>query len=673
MAKLWKKVNPSPHLFQHGESEKSGESPNKPNCCHTNSPLSPLSFQTRTLLLCLLGATIVGLTRFVGPLWPTELNIDESVLIACSQRALLKSSWNPQNPPIIDSQVSSETPPTPLRLPLPWVDFHPTTCGPIPIWLLMPLAKYWQNGSIDNVYQALHGLALLCWVIMVFSTIYPIASVLGRATIFPMTLIWIILSLIVFDNDHFQFGTNTLATTLLSIAFGLKILNLKDNKPNFPYYACLSGLFASLSLLSKIQTLPPVACLCLLWLAFSKSGKRQNSCPQIEKTSILKEKLGFLFFLLTPIFTIFSLVAYHKGMNRAIELILASPTSYSVHGLYENQGEAYLGAKLFNMLQACLFAWDLFPIPLIATLVSITIIFLWSKFYDNDPLKLKTDPILRNLLILSALWLLGSVVAATFPNYRWPHYASYLIAPLSCLLFLIPFSITTQSQNSNTSKISVHTSIVLLLILCYPMVLKKFETPQIGAPLLARIGQNLENEVAQFITNHTTPNETILVWGWTPNLYVKSKRYPATSHVISQFLIDDNKGKENHRLDFLKDLKQNPPKLIIDTLQPPFFTWRWNPKITPRIHQIPELKNYVLENYELLNPPNPPNISNTSNTSNTHTNPNISINISKEPLRPKPQKQTQTQSQNFINKEAVLSLWDDQSEIPNIWVRKKGR
>lgn len=73
------------------------------------------------------------------------------------------------------------------------------------------------------------------------------------------------------------------------------------------------------------------------------------------------------------------------------------------------------------------------------------------------------------------------------------------------------------------------------------------------------------SQVAEYVRDHTTPNNRILVWGAQSEIYLLSKRQSPTRFFYQYPLATPNYANESIFKEFLSDLENHKPQIIIDT------------------------------------------------------------------------------------------------------------
>lgn len=73
------------------------------------------------------------------------------------------------------------------------------------------------------------------------------------------------------------------------------------------------------------------------------------------------------------------------------------------------------------------------------------------------------------------------------------------------------------------------------------------------------------SQVAEYVRDHTTPNDHILVWGAQAEIYLLSKRQSPTRFFYQYPLVTPNYANDSIFSEFLSDVKNHKPQIIIDT------------------------------------------------------------------------------------------------------------
>lgn len=127
-----------------------------------------------------------------------------------------------------------------------------------------------------------------------------------------------------------------------------------------------------------------------------------------------------------------------------------------------------------------------------------------------------------------------------------------------------------------------------------------------------RCGRPAMTEIAKSIESRTSPSDPIWIWGWNPQLYVVTRRVPATRFVTCGGILwgslryDVMTGAAPPDPGLIPeawprlfdDLETYPPRLIVDATQAPYFNWKLFP-----VEKFPKLAAYLAEHYTVVDRP----------------------------------------------------------------------
>ncbi|MDH3629365.1 MAG: hypothetical protein OES25_17150 [Acidobacteriota bacterium] len=115
--------------------------------------------------------------------------------------------------------------------------------------------------------------------------------------------------------------------------------------------------------------------------------------------------------------------------------------------------------------------------------------------------------------------------------------------------------------------------------------------------------------VRQVVEKHSDVDQPILVWGWLPEIYSLTRRTPATSFVISQYLVQDvhdtvhtPEMDTRYESQMMGELSRTPPVLIVDASA---MSWTMVAGGSPTLYDLShypesEFRRWVAEEYEPL-------------------------------------------------------------------------
>ena len=89
----------------------------------------------------------------------------------------------------------------------------------------------------------------------------------------------------------------------------------------------------------------------------------------------------------------------------------------------------------------------------------------------------------------------------------------------------------------------------------------------------------------------------MVVWGWRPEYYVKTKTIMATRDPGILALMAPSRYREYFRARFMSDIRAHPPPVFVDGVAPGAFTF--NDRATQGIECFPLLEAFVREHYTM--------------------------------------------------------------------------
>ena len=173
----------------------------------------------------------------------------------------------------------------------------------------------------------------------------------------------------------------------------------------------------------------------------------------------------------------------------------------------------------------------------------------------------------RRAVVATALILLPlQIVSISLPGYGWPHYYLAALPAATVLLALVMWFVLEQER------IFLKLLIVALLIGTAYASLPHANFARLSGKYAdnALYAENNLSRLADRIRGITEPNDRILVWGRGPALYLLSDRDAPTRFFYHFPLIKPNYANQSLREEFVSDIKEKKPKLIIDMRYPGF-------------------------------------------------------------------------------------------------------
>ncbi len=379
------------------------------------------------------------------------------------------------------------------------------------------------------------------------------------------------------DPDYQHYSSELLST--LFIVFCLFSLKTYTKKP---FYNLMGFLPLGLILFSKSQIIPTAISLYLvsgLYFIWKKNF------TYLYKMSI---------FFLLPIIFIISLYFFNGYISDYyINYFEFSKAVVSKYSLGENintdaitsNKEFYQSKLIQHLLYNSLFHYFYFQI-----LISILILFSLNK---------KIIPKITDINLILITACIGSVffsILLTGVIYR--HYLTPLV-PLTTLFVGYLFTV---NKNIYYSKYLRFLFILLSVPFLTSLSLEKnkFYAKELNKSELSFSNINFKSPKILDFLNKEKVN--LFVWGWAPQWYVLSYKFPSDRATISQKNIEDYSNKDYFDKRLLKDFNKNLPSIVIDAVKPNSFYYT-KEKNSLKVNS--PIKNQIIKHFTLLNENNP--------------------------------------------------------------------
>ena len=247
--------------------------------------------------------------------------------------------------------------------------------------------------------------------------------------------------------------------------------------------------------------------------------------------------------------------------------------------------EFYQSKLIQHLLYNSLFHYFYFQI-----LISILILFSLNK---------KIIPKITDINLILITACIGSVffsILLTGVIYR--HYLTPLV-PLTTLFVGYLFTVNKNIYYSKYLRI-------LFILLSVPFLTSlsleknKFYAKELNKSELSFSNINFKSPKILDFLNKEKAN--LFVWGWAPQWYVLSYKFPSDRATISQKNIEDYSNKDYFDKRLLKDLNKNLPSIVIDAVKPNSFYYT-EEKNSLKVNS--PIKNQIIKHFTLLNENNP--------------------------------------------------------------------
>ena len=379
------------------------------------------------------------------------------------------------------------------------------------------------------------------------------------------------------DPDYQHYSSELLST--LFIVFCLFSLKTYTKKP---FYNLMGFLPLGLILFSKSQIIPTAIS---LYLVSGLYFIWRKNFTYLYKMSI---------FFLLPIIFIISLYFFNGYISDYyINYFEFSKAVVSKYSLGENintdaitsNKEFYQSKLIQHLLYNSLFHYFYFQI-----LISILILFSLNK---------KIIPKITDINLILITACIGSVffsILLTGVIYR--HYLTPLV-PLTTLFVGYLFTV---NKNIYYSKYLRFLFILLSVPFLTSLSLEKnkFYAKELNKSELSFSNINFKSPKILDFLNKEKAN--LFVWGWAPQWYVLSYKFPSDRATISQKNIEDYSNKDYFDKRLLKDFNKNLPSIVIDAVKPNSFYYT-EEKNSLKVNS--PIKNQIIKHFTLLNENNP--------------------------------------------------------------------
>ncbi len=325
-----------------------------------------------------------------------------------------------------------------------------------------------------------------------------------------------------------------------------------------------------------------IAAFCLLYLRLTKTRHEKWMLPlcgfiatALPFAKLQSSLFCLLFHFLLVYYVYFAWKAGRLGRKDLALYVACSalPVIILVLPLYlvgEEQafltGYLKLGAGYANARSLRLFAEFLPYILVMAGLMGIALI---QAALARRPGALRWDCLVLGL----ALWPVAAITV-WLPGRNFPHYVYYLIIAMPLGIAVArratpplhgPAGIISDMVSAGAAAICI--AAILHDVAPYRKPLRA------EAAADARFRQDGAEAGARrlFAWADSSAGDTMLMWGWMPELTVYSGLMPAGRESHGEYLIRPNNGRDYFRQRLLRDLAGKAPALVIDAIRPDYF------------------------------------------------------------------------------------------------------
>jgi hypothetical protein len=468
--------------------------------------------------------------------WPDPLNVDEGTFIACALKATL--DW------------------------VPWRGFDASTSGPLNCDILALPALF--GAEIGFFSARVIGLCLIAGAIcaLYYTAKWIYGASVARLSIVPPVLLFSLTKtsdFLSYSSEHFPIFLTTVP--LAAAAYLARGTGSKSSR----LIACTTaGLFLGCPVLAKLQATPiALAVLVSLAAAILLAPSRSSDNRKVEvffvgAGLVLIPSLVFVTLCATGGLAD-AVISYYKMALVFIGSRPAVGPSFLFIGVQEHT--YFCMASLVVIVSG--------GVAALSSRVQFTRTFLWAS-------------------LSSILFLLVSLFAIYCAHHPFPHYLLLSIIPVS-------FSVANALGLLHRTNLGKnHTLLARSLFVALFLVPIGFAAATSMSDFSSQAIVPMREEVLA-IARYAKPGDRMVVWGWRPEYYVKTKTIMATRDPGILALMAPSRYREYFRARFMSDLRAHPPPVIVDGVAPGAFTF--NDRATQGIECFPLLEAFVREHY----------------------------------------------------------------------------
>lgn len=347
-----------------------------------------------------------------------------------------------------------------------------------------------------------------------------------------------------------------------------------EHKRRYPIWI---GAMLALNFLLRANNIGTAAVVALLYFI---QAWQQAGLPQALKKSL---------WLLVGLLIILAPVAAHFIYQGTLDEMLTASILYNFDYSFLTRPNT----ENIRILQAAIFPghkilriWMLIPLAG----------FILTIFQAVQKVKTRQLCAFDGLLLLA--WPI-EIVASAISGRAYGHYFLLWLPVMGLLTGSLFYALSQRifsakfSQLMNQRKPYLGFLIgLLILVYTFPGVVDQYKFSFEQILFNRQQGIEIHPPIAQFIIQHTTPDEKVLVWGGQAGINFMSKRDSLTAYVFYPMLANSPLGKQ-FQDKFFDELRLHPPKLIIDAH---FHAPHQVPSLDKKIYRQQKLTYHMADN-----------------------------------------------------------------------------
>jgi len=455
-----------------------------------------------------------------------------------------------------------------------WVAMDSSTLGPLcyllPALLAVALIPLKGGYEITLFTGRLCGMLLLMGAIFFLDRVairhvsQQFARLLTLAVVVYFCFSWNFVDLQAY-NSEFLFLFFSCA-----YLFVLEIIKEKTKTSNIALAGLLIGLFPYI----KLQVLPMAAILGLwtIYVLVKAPIVEGRNNITIRRQGLKWVGIYCIVALVPTILLLGYISTYENGLSQANLFYLRNAVAHTSLPLFSWQ---FIDLSMSTL--GAFFSARWMGVPLKTAVFIAATIGLYSVLFRREPDFFETIKKLDINWWFSLLLFLATLLAVTRPGSNFGHYILFLVVPSFYF-------------GMNTLRIAYRWFSVESMRLVFCGAFIWFTAYFWAAPgnLSEAIKQmkNLEaqggavhfsqtpelSQLLRLILDKTTPDDSIVVWGWEARINLYTQRRSATAQSDICRLVENKYPSENTRI-YIADILRNKPKLIVDVVAPGSFAY----------------------------------------------------------------------------------------------------
>lgn len=489
--------------------------------------------------------------------WNAQLNADETQMLAQSMRF--------------------------MSHPVPWRDVDGTTGGPLNSLLLcVPLEcgapATWQ---MSRLVQLVSNCAVIGIIYL------TLRFALSRAEAQFATLPVIFFYAFVRDRDFTHYASETLSSILLSACFYLIAKTWSEGRPA-KLRLFIMGLLLGAAPFCKLQTAPLVALLAVVALALSFSQRR--GAGKGARVVLLDGACLVSGAVLIPAL-ILGIVAAHGALGDFWKSYILASKKYAL--------EESVVKRIRHVAYVLLQPIEFFMFFLSGVMAAAVLLGTWRSTQSRPGRKVLQA--FGVVCIYGALTLL--CFAATGKAFN--HYVFLLVPALALFIGLVFFAVkgATPTLPANGAKFFGGGNRWLVAFAVFVVGLQAYKAPMRTVQCIGKDRLILPPKEPALVTTvrvMSHPGDTLSVWGWAPEFYVRTALPPATRDAVGHYVVSAGPYENYYRERYLRDLKAAKPAFFVDAVGDGVFLCWYQWTATNKHECFPELTGYINQNYALV-------------------------------------------------------------------------